>query len=93
VTPSEFTEDQPFFDVLEEEHEDNATVDAQSSRPPLSVQEYITYSASFNVPAFYFTMHNTSLFFAKPVQFGPSHTLQMARHSPLMASFRPHSSS
>lgn len=60
MTPSNPTEDQLFFDEPEEELEDSATADAQSPRPPLSVQEYIVYSASFNVPAFYFTMHNTN---------------------------------
>ncbi|KIM46264.1 hypothetical protein M413DRAFT_426701 [Hebeloma cylindrosporum] len=55
---SSLEEDQFLFDQPEEE--DNATADAQPSRQPLSVQEYIVYSASFNVPAFYFTMHNTN---------------------------------
>jgi ubiquitin-like-conjugating enzyme ATG10 len=60
MTPSILEEDQLFFDQPEED--DSATADAQPSRQPLSVQEYIVYSASFNVPAFYFTMYNTSVF-------------------------------
>ena len=60
MTPSNSEEDQLIFDQPEED--DNATADAQPSRQALSVQEYIVYSASFNVPAFYFTMHNTSVF-------------------------------
>jgi ubiquitin-like-conjugating enzyme ATG10 len=59
MTPSDLEEDQLIFDQPED---DNATADAQPSRQASSVQEYIVYSASFNVPAFYFTMHNTSVF-------------------------------
>ncbi|CAA7259688.1 unnamed protein product [Cyclocybe aegerita] len=41
-------------DVLDVEN-DPAT--AHSARPALNVQEHILYSASFNVPAFYFNIH------------------------------------
>jgi ubiquitin-like-conjugating enzyme ATG10 len=44
---------------VEVEEEDVATVQA-SVPPPLTVHEYIIYSASFNVPAFYFTVHDSS---------------------------------
>jgi len=80
MKPSKSEDDQLVFDPPEEE--DNATADAQPSRQPLSVQEYIVYSASFNVPAFYFTMHNTSVFLRNLFKFGPSHISQMARRYP-----------
>ncbi|KDR83822.1 hypothetical protein GALMADRAFT_236227 [Galerina marginata CBS 339.88] len=40
------------------EEDDLAT--AQPAGPAVIVQEYIVYSASFGVPAFYFTIHNTN---------------------------------
>jgi len=43
-----------------EEEEDIATAQA-SELPSLSVHEYIVFSASFSVPAFYFTMQDSSV--------------------------------
>lgn len=34
---------------------------AHSAPPALNVQEFIVYSAPFRVPAFYFTVHDTSV--------------------------------
>jgi len=45
--------------VEEEEEEDIATAQA-SELPSLTVHEYIVFSASFSVPAFYFTMQYSS---------------------------------
>ena len=42
------------------EAEDSATATSKISTT-LTVQEYIVYSASFNVPAFYFTAHTASV--------------------------------
>ena len=50
------------FDLEEEVEvfeEDSAIADP-SPLSTLNVKEYIAYSASFNVPAFYFTMHDRS---------------------------------
>ena len=47
------------LEEVEVEEEDIATVQT-SELPSLTAQEYIVYSASFNVPAFYFTMQNSS---------------------------------
>lgn len=47
------------LEEVEVEEDDQAT--AQLSEPPsLIVHEYIVYSASFNVPSFYFTMQDSS---------------------------------
>ncbi|PPQ77264.1 hypothetical protein CVT25_010846 [Psilocybe cyanescens] len=52
--------------MLELEGEDEVgleTDDPASAHPapaPLTVQEFIVYSASFSVPAFYFTIHDTN---------------------------------
>src|SRR5258705_368952 len=43
-----------------EEEEDIATAQA-SELPSLTVHEYIVFSASFSVPAFYFTMQDSSV--------------------------------
>ncbi|KAF9482472.1 hypothetical protein BDN70DRAFT_773858, partial [Pholiota conissans] len=42
------------------EADDAATAPERPSSDVLVVQEYIVYSASFNVPAFYFTAHDTN---------------------------------
>lgn len=47
------------LEEVEIEEEDIATAQA-SELPSLTVHEYIVYSASFNVPAFYFTMQDSS---------------------------------
>jgi ubiquitin-like-conjugating enzyme ATG10 len=47
------------LEEVEVEEEDIATVQA-SELPSLTGHDYIVYSASFNVPAFYFTMQNSS---------------------------------
>ena len=47
------------LEEVEVEEEDIATAQA-SELPPLTIHEYIVYSASFNVPAFYFTMQDSS---------------------------------
>ena len=50
------------FDLEEEveEFEEDSAIADPSSLSTLNVKEYIAYSASFNVPAFYFTMHDRS---------------------------------
>lgn len=56
----------PGYDDLEAEDveaEDAATATAQLPPTMLTVQEHIVYSASFNVPAFYFTAHDTSVLY------------------------------
>ena len=47
------------LEEVEVEEDDMATVQLSES-PSLTVHECIVYSASFNVPAFYFTMQNSS---------------------------------
>ncbi|KAF4619440.1 hypothetical protein D9613_005191 [Agrocybe pediades] len=45
-------------DELEWEEDDAAT--GETSSPVVMVHEYIVYSVAFNVPAFYFTVHDTN---------------------------------
>ncbi|KAF8913829.1 hypothetical protein CPB84DRAFT_1840622 [Gymnopilus junonius] len=48
----------PASTELENEEEDEAT--AQPAQPILTAREFVVYSASFSVPAFYFTIHDTN---------------------------------
>ena len=48
---------------------DNLDIDdlatAQPSPSTVAVKEYIVYAASFNVPAFYFTLHDSSSYICR----------------------------
>lgn len=46
----------------DEVEDDPAAAVAQALNDTLTVDEYIVFSASFSVPAFYFTVHDTSVF-------------------------------
>ena len=45
------------------EEEDDALATTQNQNSLLDVRQYIVYSATFQVPTFYFTMHTTSMLF------------------------------
>ncbi|TFK43610.1 hypothetical protein BDQ12DRAFT_187372 [Crucibulum laeve] len=50
----------PAHDLADEETEDDATVTIHPTHEQLTCKQYVVYSASFQVPAFYFTIHNSN---------------------------------
>lgn len=58
--PKFLFDDEALSEIDDIEARDNATASTEISTT-LTVQEYIVYSASFNVPAFYFTAHTASV--------------------------------
>jgi len=61
----------------EELYEEDDPATGKTASPALTVQEYIVYSASFSVPVFYFTIHDTSVLLLLQI-YATTHCLQTA---------------